>query len=634
MKRILPITALLLIINSTYSQQNVGIGTNTPQSKLDVNGGIAIGGSYSGSVAAPANGAIIEGTVGIGTSAPDSKAILDVNSTTQGMLVPRMSTSQRNAILSPSNGLLIYNTSTNQFNYFDGSAWQTAVGPQGPAGAAGSIGAQGPTGPTGSQGIQGPAGTAGAQGPQGTQGVAGPAGPQGTAGAVGAQGPTGPTGSQGAQGVAGAAGAQGPQGIQGVAGPAGPQGTAGAAGAQGPAGPQGPAGLLSSGSAAGNTPYWNGSSWIVNSSNIYNNGGNVGIGNTGPGAKLHVTGSAIISQATATYTFNSDNLSMQAAGSNTRFPYIEWRNSAGTRGMYFGWGSPGNYIDMTLENGNELAITGGNVGIGTNNPGANLDIEGNAFLGYETTITDFGVPLKSGFYQDGGAAITGDVPDQSHSWTHLITTRHANTGNNHQLQIAASYRDNDRLFFRKIEGTGTINPSWNEIATRGANNFTGSQTGKFRYVTYHNFNNPSYRNGVETVWLPAAGAEGEDDAVTSGTNSPGDNKSVAWLAPFNGRLLKVIVRVGNNSNSGSTPELAGRFVMDMNGTQTFSNGFVNLTENSTGVIDVSGQSFNISANGRVLLGFYVADNGACVGGDCHMEDTDYFVTLIWEFDTN
>jgi hypothetical protein len=608
MKRILPIAALLLIINSTYAQQNVGIGTNTPQSKLDVNGGIAIGGSYSGSVAAPANGAIIEGTVGIGTSAPDSKAILDVNSTTQGMLVPRMSTSQRNAILSPSNGLLIYNTSTNQFNYFDGSTWQTAVGPQGPAG---SIGAQGPTGPTGNQGIQGPAGTAGAQGPQGIQGPAGAVGPQG------AQGPTGPTGNQGAQGVAGE---QGPQGIQGVQGNVGP------------AGPQGPAGLLSSGSAAGNTPYWNGSSWIVNSSNIYNNGGNVGIGNTNPSAKLQVNGSTILTQTLATYTFSGDNLSMQAAVSNTRFPYIEWRNSAGTRGMYFGWGSPGNYIDMALENGNKLAITGGNVGIGTNNPGANFDIEGNAFLGYETSITDFGVPLKSGFYQDGGTAVTGDVPDQAHSWTHLITSRHNNTGNNHQLQIAASYSNNDRLFFRKIEGTGTVNPAWNEIATRGTNVFTGSQTGKYKYVTYHNFNNPTYRNGVETVWLPAAGGEGEDDALVSGSGTPGDNKSVAWLAPFNGRLLKIIVRVGNNSNSGG-PELAGRFVMDMNGTQYFSNSFVNLTENSTGVIDVSGQSFNVNANARIFTGFYVADNPACTSGDCHMEDTDYFVTLIWEFDT-
>ncbi|MBS1611533.1 MAG: collagen-like protein [Bacteroidetes bacterium] len=551
------------------------------------------------------------------------------------MLVPRMSTSQRNAILSPSNGLLIYNTSTNQFNYFDGSAWQTAVGPQGPTGAAGSIGAQGPTGPTGSQGIQGPAGIAGAQGPQGIQGVAGPAGPQGTAGAVGAQGPTGPTGSQGAQGVAGAAGAQGPQGIQGVAGPAGPQGTAGAAGAQGPAGPQGPAGLLSSGSAAGNTPYWNGSSWIVNSSNIYNNGGNVGIGNTGPGAKLHVTGSAIISQATATYTFNSDNLSMQAAGSNTRFPYIEWRNSAGTRGMYFGWGSPGNYIDMTLENGNELAITGGNVGIGTNNPGANLDIEGNAFLGYETTITDFGVPLKSGFYQDGGAAITGDVPDQSHSWTHLITTRHANTGNNHQLQIAASYRDNDRLFFRKIEGTGTVNPGWNEIATRGSNNFTGSQTGKFRHITYHNYSVPDYINGDNTSWFPAPGAEGEDDATTSGLSNNGNNWRQAWVAPYNGKLIKVVVRVGDNSNSNTIPDFSARFVMYADATLYISNGFLNLSENQVGTIDVSSQNFTFSAGQRLHAGFYVNDNAGCTASDCHIEDDiAYFIDLIWEYDTN
>lgn len=53
---------------------NTGIGTATPANKLDVEGGIAIGASYSGTTpAAPTNGAIIEGKLGIGTSAPTSK---------------------------------------------------------------------------------------------------------------------------------------------------------------------------------------------------------------------------------------------------------------------------------------------------------------------------------------------------------------------------------------------------------------------------------------------------------------------------------------------------------------------------------------------------------------------------------
>ncbi|MEP7168264.1 MAG: collagen-like protein, partial [Bacteroidota bacterium] len=73
-------------------------------------------------------------------------------------------------------------------------------------------------------------------------------------------------------GLAGPAGPQGPAGNDGATGPQGPIGLTGATG------PQGPAGSLSPGAAAGNTPYWDGSSWVLNSSNIYNNGGNVGIG--------------------------------------------------------------------------------------------------------------------------------------------------------------------------------------------------------------------------------------------------------------------------------------------------------------------------------------------------------------------
>nr|WP_294895880.1 hypothetical protein [uncultured Pedobacter sp.] len=68
-----------------------------------------------------------QGAVGIGTVTPDKSAALDISSTNTGILVPRMTLVQRNAIVAPANGLLVYNTNDLKFNYWNGAKW-VAVG--------------------------------------------------------------------------------------------------------------------------------------------------------------------------------------------------------------------------------------------------------------------------------------------------------------------------------------------------------------------------------------------------------------------------------------------------------------------------------------------------------------------------
>lgn len=63
------------------------------------------------------------GSVGIGTSSPDSSAVLDVSSTSKGLLLPKMNTQQRDAISNPATGLIIFNTTTNCFNVFKNDSW-------------------------------------------------------------------------------------------------------------------------------------------------------------------------------------------------------------------------------------------------------------------------------------------------------------------------------------------------------------------------------------------------------------------------------------------------------------------------------------------------------------------------------
>ena len=67
------------------------------------------------------NGVSINATVG---TPADNSAMLDVVSTSKGMLIPRMTEAQKLAIVSPATGLLIYQTNnTSGFWYFNGVVW-------------------------------------------------------------------------------------------------------------------------------------------------------------------------------------------------------------------------------------------------------------------------------------------------------------------------------------------------------------------------------------------------------------------------------------------------------------------------------------------------------------------------------
>ena len=63
------------------------------------------------------------GNVGIGTTSPNASSLLDITSTTQGFLPPRMTTAQRDLIATPAAGLVIYNTSTNKHQGYNGTTW-------------------------------------------------------------------------------------------------------------------------------------------------------------------------------------------------------------------------------------------------------------------------------------------------------------------------------------------------------------------------------------------------------------------------------------------------------------------------------------------------------------------------------
>ncbi len=355
---------------------------------------------------------IAQNNVGIGTLTPYSKAILEIQSKDKGLLIPRMTATERLSIfptIDPAGeGMLVFDTDSLCFFFYDDQGqWNSLCNhPQGGLNvdslilqyasfdtllskyavfdsifaaylnvdslliggtnitsiidsmiqAAGTIG---PTGATGKDGQQGIDGKDGATGPTGAAGI------NGTNGKDGATGPTGAAGTNGTNGKDGATGAAGTNGTNGK------DGTNGATGADGSSNAwslTGNAGTSSSTNFLGTT---DGVDLIVKTNNTERfrvlSSGNIGVGTTTPSAALMVNGDIKIMYSDAYYMGAYKGLWYNASAPNV--------------GNVIGTSAP--TYDLSVYVGSayhHIFDHTGNVGIGTISPTQLLHINGNARL--------------------------------------------------------------------------------------------------------------------------------------------------------------------------------------------------------------------------------------------------------------
>ncbi len=116
---------------NTITDNSVFIGANTKALANNQTNQIVIGynatGLGSNSVVLGSDAILLtslKGQIGINTSTPNASAQLDINSTTKGLLLPRLTKAQRDAIATPAAGLLVYQTdNTPGLRVYNGTNW-------------------------------------------------------------------------------------------------------------------------------------------------------------------------------------------------------------------------------------------------------------------------------------------------------------------------------------------------------------------------------------------------------------------------------------------------------------------------------------------------------------------------------
>ena len=379
-------------------------------------------------------------------------------------------------------------------------------------------------------------------------------------------------------------GTPGPKGDKGDKGDTGATGATGAAGPAGATGPQGVAGLLTSGSAAGNTPFWNGSTWVTNSSNIFNNGENIGIGTAVPTEKLDITGkvkaSGTVTAGTVTYpnTHGSANQVLTTTGSGT----LTWTTPSGgvpytgaTQAVDLGaFDLKANGLTVGRGIGNEASNTAiGNVALNSNTTGSGNTATGNRALINTTTGSN---NTATGSEALSANTTGSDNTSFGRSALLLNTTGSSNTATGQSaLRDNTTGGSNTATGSRALESntTGSRNTAIGNVAlnsntTGSGNTATGylslssNTTGEFN-TAYGSYSMEKNTSGSENI---AFGGEAFRNNTTGSFN----------VAVGTGTL-------GSNTSGGENTAI-GRRAMNDNLTGTFNTaiGQAALYANKTG----------------------------------------------------
>lgn len=394
-------------------------------------------------------------------------------------------------------------------------------------------------------------------------------------------------------------------------------------GPRGDSGARGPMGFLQSGASAGNTPYWNGSNWVLNSSNIFNNGGNVGVGTASPVTPFQVIGKT-----------TTDSLAI--IGSNPTIPgnVLMARDGFGD----VKWGMPPGlppgvngsipyYNGSWVVNGSNVYDLGGNIGIGTGTPTTPLQVKGK-------TTTDSLAIIGSNPVIPGDVLVARD-PSGDTRWASPLGFAwllKGNIGTNPAVNFMGTTDNVDVIFKRHNILSGMLdsvnnNTSWG-VAALDANTATYNTAVGCQALFANTLGGSNTAVGAEAL---ASNTQGNNNtAVGHGAlqnNTAGNNTAVGYNALISctvgspntavGYLaLSTVaggvnnVAVGNRALQSTTTSqntAMGSDVMQNNttGISNTAMGFSAILNNASGSFNTGiGDSalFNNSAGNNAVLG--------------------------------